>query len=455
MNKETGGNGVEFLIREENEKKAIQKMEKHWNEEVKPVWDDFFNDEGWIKPFDDYQEGEELELIGKQVNLDEEVKLLNKSPTELWKDFYSWEIGNFIENKTGKTRDLIKELGKINDEFFLSKEDFEKNKIFYPFNNLRNTFSGSYLNLENKIEDLQLEVGCQRDVQGLNYGGVVGLGTDIPNLKDDLSPEDVNGVYLIRALNKEKMFEYWENIVSVHDIINDLSKTLIKKNEISKIEEIYKKREIVFNVLSGEVAKDEVFDTKDEKLNFILDKGIETLGIIKNVKEHELMTREISEDLVNFLEKSDVKKVEEVANLLEVIYKKQNERKESFSKSIPLKLELELSKNELDELKNDEELKSGENKMILIKKLSEIEDQIQKAVEKKDNRKFSERALKKEDDKKLIELNKAKEELKKSLSYDQNGNILTENEIKKMMRVKKIMNEIIPRLEKQKKYFKY
>ncbi len=455
MNKEIVVNGVDFLVRKENEKRATQKMEKYWNEEVKSVWDGFFNDEGWVKPFDDYQEGKEIKLIGKQIDLDEEAKLLNRNSAELWKEFYGKKVYEYISDMLGKTVRLNEEVRIIKNDLFLSKEDFEKNKISYPFNNLRNTFSESYLDLENKIENLQREVGFQRDLQGLNCGGMVGLGFDVPEMEDDLIPEEINGVYLIRALNKEKMFEYWKNVILVHGIIDDLSKVLIKENKVFKIEEVYRNREIVFNVLSGEVPKNEVFNTIDEKLNSLIEKGIKTLEIIKNAKEHELMTREISEDLATFLEKSEVKTVEEVAISLEVIYKKQNERKESFKKSIPLTLDLELSENELDELKNDEEIKSYKDKMIVIKKLSDLEDQIEETVKKRDSRKFLERALKKEDDEKLIKLNKRKEELRKNISFDQTGNILTESERKKMIRLKQLEGEIIPRLEKQKKYLKY
>jgi len=323
MTKENGGNGVEILIRKENEKKAIQKMEDHWNKEVKPVWDGFFNDKGWVKPFDDYQEGEESKLIGKQVNLDEEAKLLNKTPMDLWKEFYDQKVYEYISDMLDKTVDLTEEVKVIKNDLFLSKDDFEKNKIAYPFNNLRNNFSESYLDLENKIEDLQREVGFQRDDQGFNFGGVVGLGTDIPKMEDDLIPEEINGVYLIRVLNKEKMFEYWKNIVSVHNIIDDLSKVLIKENKIFSMEEIYRNREIVFNVLSGKVSKDEVFEKTDKEINLIIEKGTEILEVIKNVKEHDLMTREISEELATFLEESDVKQIEEVDNSLKLIYKKQ------------------------------------------------------------------------------------------------------------------------------------
>jgi hypothetical protein len=292
---------------------------------------------------------------------------------------------------------------------------------------------------------------------------VVGLGFDVPKMEDDLVPEEINGVYLIRVLNKEKMFEYWKNIVSVHNIIDDLSKVLIKENKIFNMEEmyritteeIYRSREIVFNVLSGKVSKDEVFKKNDKEINSIFEKGTEILEIIKNVKEHELMTREISEELATFLEKSEVKQIGEVVDFLEVICKKQNERKESFTRSIPLNLQLELSKNELNELKNDKELKNGETKMMIIQKLSELENQIEETAKRRDNRKFLERKLKKEDDKKIIELNEKKKELEKSISFDQTGNILTENERKKIIRKNQLVKKIIPELEKQKKYFKY
>jgi len=426
---------ADFLIQKENESSATQKMEKYWNEEIKPVWDGFFDDEGWVKPFDDYQEGKGLALIGKQVNLDEEAKSLFKNPRELWEEFYFWKINGYVETRIGKEGDLIRELKLAESDLSLSDEDKDK---------IKTLSSDDYIDLGNKIGELQREVGFQRYRQGLDCGSVVELGVDIPKMEDNLSPKKTNDVYVVKVLDKNKMREYWNNIVTIHDVIDEL-------NEKYKLD-----KEEIFNVLNEELSQKNIFDKDNEEVNSLFKKGREILKIVENIKENELIIEnKISNDLAKLIEESKTKKVEKIINLLEMVHGKQIERKESFKKSIDLKLKLELSKNELDELEDDEELKSGEKKIIITEKLSELEKQIEETIKKRDGRKFLEITLKKEDDKKLIGLNKTKEELEKIISFDQTGNFLTENERKKIIRKNQLTKEIIPELEKQKKYLKY
>jgi len=270
------------------------------------------------------------------------------------------------------------------------------------------------------------------------------LGVDIPKMEDNLSPKKTNDVYVVKVLDKNKMREYWNNIVTIHDVIDEL-------NEKYKLD-----KEEIFNVLNEELSQKNIFDKDNEEVNSLFKKGREILKIVENIKENELIIEnKISNDLAKLIEESKTKKVEKIINLLEMVHGKQIERKESFKKSIDLKLKLELSKNELDELEDDEELKSGEKKIIITEKLSELEKQIEETIKKRDGRKFLEITLKKEDDKKLIGLNKTKEELEKIISFDQTGNFLTENERKKIIRKNQLTKEIIPELEKQKKYLKY
>lgn len=365
------------------ERQATKKMKNDFiNREVKKSLDDIFDNKVRVDGIDGFR------LIGPQVNLDKEAKFLNKRPIELWKDFYGWGIGSFIENKLGKTRDLIRELEKINDDLSSPKEGFEKGKIPFLFNFLingytENTLPESYLDLRNKIVGLQTNSEGEDWNEFNDYHGV-GLGSYLIEDGNDFSPIKKGDSYAIKVLNKNNIFEYWGNIDLIHDVIKEL-------NENYKLD-----KDEIFKVLSGETPKKEITFISN-KVNDLLDEGSVALAEVRKVKEHDLIGVEISKNLAELLKKIGIGKVKNGVGLLEKIlekqkekYEKQNKRKESFKDSIFSKLDLERaqdnwqilkddlkkSKDELDKLKNGEESKSIQDKLIIYKTLDKIADGI-------------------------------------------------------------------------------
>lgn len=368
-----------FKDKNKDNKEETLKMEKDWKR-VEPIFDGFFEDNGWITTFDDYQE--------KDFNLTSESEISGK----LYRNFYFQKIDAFIKRKLDKTEGLIRELTLINEELPSSGKDINVN-VEKDFSNLpdgytENTFPKSYQNLVNKI------VNLQKNNKGESWNGFrddreVGLGSPLIKEGSDLSPIEKGDSYVIKVLNKEKIFTYLKDINLTDKVISELNKSYNldtnKVFDILSIDEKEIRNLVVDSIINGE---------DKEKARDLFTNGSEALSEVKKVKEHDLIGVEISRDLAELLEKLGVKKVENAGALFKTIlenqekkYEDQKEKENNFKLSINLRLDSELSKYELDRMVKSEYMKIIDNKLSIIERLNEAEETIMGEIRSKDSKK--------------------------------------------------------------------
>jgi len=301
------------------EDKIAQVMEDQWKKIIKRRCNDFL-DNGDLEIFFGEKNGEKFDLVRKKVTYDNKPTFLGESLRRSWEEFYGEKISSFNGDKLDKTISLMKELNSVKDCLLLPWEmdSIKKKNIF---------------------SDIPIDV----------------------NYSDTVRP------------NRKGIFEHKRNSYFIKDSIDKLNKNYnLDEETVFKI--LNKDEEAIKNSL---IIIDEENKKGDKNLFTIVSKALDA---IKNIKENGLMSIKISNDLAELLNKLGNKKVEEIIKYLEKTYEKQNERKENLKMVVGLKLDLEMSEDRLDELKNDEVLQNSENKMTIYEELCERKKEIDEAI---------------------------------------------------------------------------
>lgn len=399
--------GKKIEYQGEIKKNVHQKMKKFYDEKkIESVFDGFFNSSDPNISFNDFIFGiDNFSLIDENLNFDEEAKILNKKPMDLWRNFYDWQIDDYVKNRLKKTDALKAELEDIKTKVICSGEEFTKSESFLRNIFLKtekfelNSLPESYLNLQNKIIELQ------RENKGEVWEGfdseVVGLGYFLAEKKNDLSPHKQSDGYTVRILNQNKIFEYWGNVSSLNDVVEELSLTLIQeriKNNYRNRKNLNETRREVLNVLSENVlgknmSQKGFLGIDNEKVSSLFEKGKEMLDIIRKVKEHDLMGIKISENLAELLKNKKLGEIEYIGDFFDEVKGKQkikeqiqNKKQNNFKENINSRLGFEEGRmnwrlsikewkrlrDELEGYKNNELFNSIKRKMKIRSELDAI-----------------------------------------------------------------------------------
>ena len=237
-------------------------------------------------------------------------------------------------------------------------------------------------------------VNLQKNNKGESWNGFrddreVGLGSFLIKEGSNLSPIEKGDSYVIKVLNKNKIFNYLKNVNLIYKVISELNESYnLDTDKVFDIFSIDEKeiRDLVVNsIINGE---------DKEKARDLFTNGSEALSKVKKVKEHDLIGVEISRDLAELLRKLDIKKGEDVSSSLNTLLEEQQkkhegqiEKKDNFKSSINLRLDFELSKYELDRWMGSQDLKIINNKLSIIERLNEAEETINGEIRSKDSKK--------------------------------------------------------------------
>jgi len=290
---------------------------------------------------------QDCNLINEAVDLSKEARVLNKTPEELWKQFYEQKIDEIIQ-KNEKIQTELDALVK-NSYLTVQKEDwgYTPGDEFSP----SDSYSHDLKNVDFLVRNLKTS-----EKNGYVSGEKIGifyskkLESENKSYVYEKINKDEKGICSVSILNKKAVEKYQQ---SARDLVWSLQRTSRIVNNHGILKDV--KVNTLFNLIN---EKEEI---EDLKLNFYgneslfkeaINTGKEALVVLTSLDKDDLTKVEISKDLYNFLtsEENKGKSINKIKLEFDSKSEKQKQRQTLLKEKIPSKIYLEQLQKEYQKM---------------------------------------------------------------------------------------------------------